>query len=161
LQRSPIEGVNKLIGHSFFSPFAEMKFLRLFLFTLLLSIPVLAQQPGSLGGQVQDTLGAVVPGASVTVVGADGKEKIATSNQRGEFTVTGLAPGTYTVRVKAEKFALYENAEVAITAGQRQELIVPLTVEGVEEQVDVSSSDGVSTDPQNNAGATVLKEKDL
>jgi hypothetical protein len=31
----------------------------------------------------------------------------------------------------------------------------------VEEKVDVSSSEGVSTDPQNNAGATVLKEKDL
>ena len=138
-----------------------MKFLRLFLFTLLLSIPALAQQPGSLAGQVQDTLGAVVPGASVTVVGADGKEKTATSNQRGEFTVAGLAAGTYTVRVKADKFALYENAEVAITAGERLELLVPLTVSGVEEQVDVSSDGGVSTDPQNNAGATVLKEKDL
>ncbi|HKP70319.1 MAG TPA: TonB-dependent receptor, partial [Pyrinomonadaceae bacterium] len=138
-----------------------MKFIRLFLFTLLLSIPALAQQPGSLGGSVQDTLGAVVPGASVTVVGADGKEKTATSNQRGEFTVTGLAAGTYTVKVKAEKFALYENAEVIITEGERMELLVPLTVEGVVEQVDVSSSGGVSTDPENNASATVLKEKDL
>src|SRR5262245_49676424 len=138
-----------------------MKFIRLFLFSLLLSVPALAQQPGSLAGSVQDTLGAVVPGASVTIVGPDGKEKTATSNQRGEFTVTGLAPGTYTVRVKADKFALYENAEVVITAGERMELLVPLTVAGLEEQVDVSSSGGVSTDPQNNADATVLKEKDL
>jgi hypothetical protein len=56
---------------------------------------------------------------------------------------------------------LYENTEIVIAAGQREELVVPLTVEGVEEQVDVSSSGGVSTAPQNNAGATVLKEKDL
>jgi hypothetical protein len=137
------------------------KFIKLFLFTLIFSVTAFGQQTGSVGGQVQDTLGAVVVGAAVTVVSADGKEKTATSNQRGEFSVAGLAPGKYTVRVKAPNFALYENTEVEVTAGQREELIVPLTVEGVEEQVDVSSSEGVSTDPQNNAGATVLKEKDL
>ncbi|MEO8041098.1 MAG: carboxypeptidase regulatory-like domain-containing protein, partial [Acidobacteriota bacterium] len=137
------------------------KFIKLFLFTFIFSATAFAQQTGSVGGQVQDTLGAVVVGASVTVVAADGKEKTSTSNSRGEFTVTGLAAGNYIVRVKAANFALYENTEVKITAGQREELLVPLTVEGVEEQVDVSSSEGVSTDPQNNAGATVLKEKDL
>jgi len=137
------------------------KLIGLFLFTLIFSISIFAQQTGSIGGQIQDTLGAVVVGASVTVVSADGKEKTATSNQRGEFSVTGLAPGKYTVRVKGANFALYENTEVEVRAGEREELVVPLTVEGVEEKVDVSSSEGVSTDPQNNAGATVLKEKDL
>ena len=141
--------------------FEMTKFIKPFLFTLILSVSVLAQQTGSIAGNVQDTLGAVVVGATVTVVGADGSEKTATSNQRGEFSVNGLAAGKYTVRVKAGNFALYENTEVAVSAGQREELLVPLTVEGVEEQVDVSSSEGVSTDPQNNAGATVLKEKDL
>jgi hypothetical protein len=136
-------------------------FIKLLLFTFVFCISGYAQQAGSLTGQVQDTLGAAVVGASITVVAADAKEKTATSNQRGEFSVTGLAPGRYTVRVKAPNFALYENTEVDITAGSQMELLVPLTVEGVEEQVDVSSSDGVSTDPQNNAGATVLKEKDL
>ncbi|HEX6126740.1 MAG TPA: carboxypeptidase regulatory-like domain-containing protein [Pyrinomonadaceae bacterium] len=134
---------------------------KLFLFALLFSTSVFAQQSGSLSGTVQDTLGAVVVGATVTVVSADGAEKTTTSNQRGEFSVSGLAAGKYTVRVKATNFALYENTEVEISAGRREELTVPLTVEAVDEQVDVSSSDGVSTDPQNNAGATVLKEKDL
>lgn len=142
-----------------------MKFIKLSLIALILAVGLdsaaVAQTNGSIGGQVQDTLGAVVVGASVTVVGPDGKEKTATSNQRGEFSVTGLAPGTYTVKVKALNFALYENTEVAVTAGERAELTVPLTVEVVEEQVEVSEGNSVSTDPQNNAGATVLKEKDL
>ena len=137
------------------------KFIKPFLFTLLFSAVAFGQQTGSVAGIVQDTLGSVVVGASVTVVAADGKEKLATSNSRGEFSVSGLGPGKYIVRVKAPNFALYENTEVEVAAGERQELLVPLTVEGVEEQVDVSSSEGVSTDPQNNAGATVLKEKDL
>lgn len=130
-------------------------------FAVLFSASVFAQQNGTISGQVQDTLGAVVTGASVTVVNAAGVEKTAVSNQSGEFTVSGLAPGRYIVRVKATNFALYENNEVDVAAGQRQELNVPLTVEAVAENVDVSANAGVSTDPENNAGATVLKEKEL
>jgi len=128
---------------------------------LLLNIQVFAQQNGSLTGQVVDSLGAIVIGASVSVVSSTGAEKITTSNSSGQYTVNGLAPGKYTVRVSAPKFALYENTEVQINAGAKEELIITMTVEGVQEQVDVSADTGVSTDPANNAGATVLKEKEL
>jgi hypothetical protein len=140
--------------------FIKLSFFSVFI-ALAFSITATAQANGSLTGQVQDTLGASVVGASVTVVDAAGKEKITTSNNRGEFTMNGLAPGKYTVRVKAANFELYENTEVEIAAGQKAELTVPLSVGGVEEQVDVSSGDTVSNDPANNASATVLKEKDL
>lgn len=142
-----------------------MKLFRLtilaFAFTLGLSPIAFGQTNGSIGGVIQDTLGAIVRGASVTVVAADGKEKTATSNQQGEFSVTGLAAGTYTVKVKAENFALYENTEVVVVSGERAELTVPLTVEAMEEVVDVNSANTVSTDPNNNAGATVLGEKEI
>ncbi len=142
-----------------------MKFTRLFLISgfiaLFLNLSIFAQQNGSLTGQVVDSLGNIVIGASVTVVVPGGTEKTTTSNQRGEFTVNALVPGKYTVKVSAPKFSLYENAEVDVIAGQKGELIVTMTVGGVEEQVDVDSDTGVSTDPANNAGATVLKEKEL
>ena len=128
---------------------------------LFVSAAAFAQQNGSIGGSVQDANGAIVVGASITVVAADGKEKTTTSNQRGEFSVTGLAPGKCTVKVIATNFSLYENAEVEVTAGERTELIVPLTVAGVEEKVDVNSNEGVSTDADANKSATILKEKDL
>lgn len=142
-----------------------MKLLRLFLLTgiltLLISSVTFAQQAGSLTGQIVDALGAIVVGASVTVVSADGKEKTAVSNQRGEFTVNGLLPGKYTVKAIAPKFALYENTEVEIAAGKREEISIILIVEAVAEQVEVSNDNRVSTDADNNAGATVLKDKDL
>ena len=142
------------------------RFISLILFAgiaaVVFSLPVFAQQTGSVSGQVQDTLGAVVVGATVTVIGPDAKEKTATSNERGEFSVTGLAPGKYTVCVAAPNFALYENTEVQITSGHREVLTIPLTVEAVAAQVDVQTNTGVSTDPNNNCGnATVLKDKDL
>ncbi len=137
------------------------KLILLSLVSLSVGLPVFAQQNGSISGQVQDTLGAVVVGATVTVVSASKAEKTATSNQSGNFTVSGLAVGTYTVKVFATNFALYENTEVQVTASERTELTVPLAIEAVTEQVDVDSANTVSTDPEGNLGATVLKDKDL
>ncbi len=143
-----------------------MRFIRsLFIFGLasvMLYSPVSGQQQnGSITGIVQDTVGAILVGASVTVVAPDNRERTTTSNARGEFSMTGLAPGVYTLKVFATNFGLYENTEVRVSAGQRTELTVPLAPEGVTEQVDISTEEGVTTDPQGNLGATVLKGSDL
>lgn len=142
-----------------------MKFISTFIFTALialsLAIPAFAQQPGSLGGSVVDSFGAVVVGATVTAVAEDGTSKTATTNNRGEFAITGLKPGKYIVSVIAENFAPFQQPDVEVTAGKRHDLTASLTVAAVEQKVDVSASEGVSTDPANNAGATVLKDKDL
>lgn len=142
-----------------------MKRLKFALFTAIISIFLanasFAQSSGSVAGQVVDSLGAVVVGATVTAVSPDGKEKQAITNARGEYVISGLVPGTYTVRAIATNFSLYENTEVTVSAGERTELIPVLTVGGVEESVDVGGDNGVSNDPENNAGATVIKGKDL
>ena len=142
-----------------------MKFIRSVLFLILSSVVLtgaaFSQSTGSIGGQVVDSLGAIVVGATVTAVAADGKQKQAVTNSRGEYSITGLAPGKYTVRAIAPKFALYENTEVTVTAGERNELSVVLTVAGVEEKVDVSNENKVSTDADANTSATVIKDKDL
>lgn len=131
------------------------------LLVLALSSAVFAQATGSVSGQVMDTLNAVIPGATVTVVDSTGKQKQSITNDRGEFTVSGLAPGTYTVKAIAPKFGLYENSDVEVTAGQKTELIIPLTVAAIDESVDVSGSNTVSDDANSNANATVLKGQDL
>ncbi len=129
--------------------------------TALSAASIFAQSTGSVAGTVTDTLGAIVVGATVTAVSADGKQKQAISNARGEYSITGLAPGKYTVKAIAPKFSLYENADVTVTAGEKNDLMVILTVGGVQENVDVTTGQTVSTDPDNNASATVLKDKDL
>ena len=129
------------------------------IFTLIGS--TFAQTTGSLTGQVVDELGQIVVGANVIAVDAAGKEKTVISNGSGNFTINGLAPGKYTVRVTATNFSLYENTEVNVTAGQSEELTVALTVQGVEEQVDISNENQVNTDSENNLSATVLKNEDL
>ena len=119
------------------------------------------QSTGGINGQVVDTLGAVVVGATVTMAAPDGKEKQAISNGRGDYSFTGLVPGTYTVRAIAPKFALYENTEVVVSPGARTELSIVLTVAAIEENVEVTNENQVSTDSENNADSTIIKGKDL
>ncbi len=140
--------------------------MKLFKYLLLVSFlfasnSVYAQQNGSLSGQVFDSLGAVLKGATVTVTAADGKLKTTVSNNQGEFQIAGLAPGKYKVIVKSATFSDYENTEVEITAGNKEELVVAMTVQIKEETVEVSNAGQVSTEADDNKSATVLKEKDL
>ena len=142
-----------------------MAYIKSFIFgafiILTLTLSAFAQTTGGLRGQVVDELGQVVVGATVIAVDSAGKEKTTTSNNSGEFAINGLVPGKYIVRVTSANFALFENTEVNITAGQNEELTVALTIQGVEEQVDVSNANQVDTDPNNNVSATVLKNEDL
>src|SRR5688500_6380079 len=96
------------------------------LFTILINTTVFAQQTGSISGQVEDSFGAVVIGATVIAVDSAGTEKSTTTNRDGAFTFTGLAPGNYIVRVVAENFAFFENPEVEVKAGERQQVAVAL-----------------------------------
>lgn len=142
-----------------------MNFIRKAIFSAFIAIlgasAAFAQANGSIGGTVTDSLGAIVPGATITVVAADGTQKQATTNKSGEYTVSGLKAGVYTVKAFAAKFALYENAAVEVTAGDKTDLIVVMTVAALDENVDVKTGDQISTDPNENKSATVLKDKDL
>ncbi len=142
-----------------------MKFVKLLLISAIFSLAIAgtaaAQSTGGISGSVTDSLGAVVVGASVTVVGANGSQKIVVTNARGEYSIAGLPAGKYTVKAIAPNFGLYENTEVEVTAGEKTDLIVVLTVSGVQENVDVSNDNKISNDPDSNASATVIKDKDL
>src|SRR5580658_4091077 len=103
---------------------------------LALSIPValLAQNTGALRGQVTDPSGAAVPNASVTLTGPNNAVKVAQTDNTGNYSVNGLAPGSYTVRVMAPGFTLVEKPAMDLAAGRANTLDVPLSVE-VEKQV--------------------------
>jgi hypothetical protein len=76
--------------------------------------------------------------------------------------VTGLVPGKYGVKVVAQGFTTFDQADVEITAGQAQKLTVSLTIEVQEEKVEVTdTTTKVDVNPANNAGAIVMQGKDL
>src|SRR5262249_25036163 len=115
---------------------------------------------GSLRGQVTDPSGAVIPRASVTASGADGKVKVATTNQQGAYTIPGLASGEYTVRVLAKGFAVFES-KVNLAPSAAQTVNAQLTVSAEQQEVTVTDQLHVDVDPSNNASQLVLKGTDL
>ena len=123
---------------------------------------VAQQRNGSLKGQVLDELGGAIVGVTVTAIDAQGVEKTVTTNDGGSYTINGLAPGRYTVRAVSNGFGLYENPAVDVVAAKPVQLDITLKVSIEEQKVTVAAdSNSVSTEPENNAGAVVLKGADI
>ena len=121
-----------------------------------------AQGPsGTLHGQVKDPSGATVTNALVVLVPAAGTSLTAQTNGQGIYELKA-APGKYTVDVTAPGFALYENTDVEITAGQVQTLNISLAIEVEKQKVEVSdTAPTVQVNPENNASAVVISGKAL
>lgn len=70
----------------------------------LFSIPALAQT-GSFTGRVTDTTGGVIPGAHITVHNEQtGVDLKTVTTSTGDYTITYLNPGSYTVIAEATGF---------------------------------------------------------
>jgi hypothetical protein len=130
---------------------------------LLLTGYLLAQTPsGSLRGRVTDPTGAVIPQATVTATGASGNNTTVLTNGQGVYEVTGLPAGVYTVTTAAKGFAVSQEQNVAITAGQVLQFDIALEIQVKAEKVEVQEeSTTVGVSPTENASSIVIKGKDL
>jgi hypothetical protein len=124
--------------------------------TSLLAAAAGFAQNATLGGQVADETGAVVPGAKITV-----GSKTATADNNGMYSVTGLAPGSYSVTAAAPDLAMTP-VKIVLKAGA-QTLNLQLKVASTVQQVTVAESVGpvLSTDSSSNAGQLTLRGADL
>jgi len=134
-----------------------------FLATFGARIAARAQSPtGEVRGTITDPSGALIPAAQVVLSGPNGASRSATSGRDGTFQIGPVQPGSYTLVVNASGFAAttIENVEVAAGKTIQEKVTLQLPVE--EQQVQVKEDvQGVSTSPDENAGAIVIKGKDL
>jgi hypothetical protein len=91
---------------------------------------------GSIAGDVIDSNGGAVPGASVKVTGALG-ERTTTTNDQGHYEVGNLIPGSYTVRIEKEGFKAGEVTEVIVLVGKATTAKVSLQAGNISEVVTV------------------------
>ncbi|HEY6302083.1 MAG TPA: carboxypeptidase-like regulatory domain-containing protein, partial [Terriglobales bacterium] len=96
---------------------------------LLVSVPSLLRAQnsnGSLRGEVQDASAARVAGAQIAVQSKGSSiTREATANERGEFRVEGLLPGSYRVTVNAKGFA-EATADVDVAVSVVRDIAVTL-----------------------------------
>jgi Carboxypeptidase regulatory-like domain len=95
---------------------------------------------GSIQGTVKDSTGAVVPGASVTVINQSTNVAVHTkSSAVGFYEVPGLFTGTYKVSVTAPNMKTY-NRSIDLLAGQTAVINPVMTAGSVSQQVTVSAN---------------------
>src|SRR5437660_132143 len=138
--------------------------MRLSVLAILFVIPgqLFAQTgEGRIFGKVSDPSTAVVSQAVVSAISASGKVSTAKTDRSGAFEFRTLPPAKYRLSVSAPGFAVYTQ-DVDLIQGQTQNVDISLTIAKIEAKIDVRDEAGSgNTDPANNAGAIVLKEKDL
>ena len=113
----------------------------------------------SLGGQVVDPSGALVPGATVTLTrGATVLTAISASDGRYQFR--NISAGTYQLAVEAVGFAPLTMPGLVLSA--TRQLNLPLKIAADQEQVTVTTqAAGLSMNSDENANSTVLKGSDI
>ena len=111
------------------------------LLVFLAASPLPAQvESGKVLGEVQDSTGAMVKGAKVTVINVDtGVTHEVTTGAGGEYVVTELRPGSYTVSVEMEGFKKAVQPAFKLDVNQVVRVDVTLVPGMVTEHVEVSA----------------------
>jgi hypothetical protein len=102
-----------------------------------------AQTSGSatLRGAVRDPQGAVVAGATVTLINERTKdERKAATNDDGGYSFSALTPGTYTIKVEAPGFKKAEQSGIAVETSSTRGLDVGMEVGQPSETVTITAT---------------------
>ena len=111
---------------------------------------------GSVAGTITDQTGAVVPGASITIVNDNtGLTRSTTSGGAGDYTIIDLPAGTYTLTVTAQGFKPVKQTGILVTVGSVNQQNVQLAVGAVTQQVTVSGAAATLQTQQTNVHTTI------
>src|SRR5260370_2696461 len=126
---------------------------------MLLLCPVISraqQLTATLSGTVTDSSGAVIPNATVTVTQtATNAVRTAQSDQSGDYAVTSLPAGTYTVAASSSWFENYLAKNVVLNVGEKRGLNIQLKAGSTSTTVTVEAA-AVSVDTESSAQAGTI-----
>jgi len=98
-------------------------------------------------GQVTDSTGGIIQNATVVITNkATNAERRVQSNDDGNYVLTPLVPGTYTLTVEQANFKRYEQTDLILNARDRRTINVVLEPGDVTELVTVTSEQTVVQD---------------
>ena len=131
---------------------------------LLMPAPTWAQGSSAAGivGTVKDTSGAVLPGVTIEAASPALIEKVRStvSDDKGEFRIIELRPGTYSVTFTLPGFSTFKRDGLELGSSFTAQLNVEMKVGGLEETVTVSGEtplvDTSSVSQQKSMSKTLL-----
>ena len=119
--------------------------------------PVVAQSTnGSVVGQVTDPTGAGVGQATVTITNAaTGASRVVNAARTGEYTLSEVPVGTYTLLVTSKSFKRFVTSGVIVNVATVTRADARLTLGNVSETVEVSAS-SIQVDTESGALGTIV-----
>src|SRR5215472_14782114 len=116
------------------------------------------QATGAIIGKVVDEQGGVLPGVSVIVKGPGAPVTVYT-DARGEFRVTNIDAGAYTLTVALQGFSTVNRENVVVQAGRNTELTVPMKLSAVAATVTVTGEAPILETKRVGTGSQVSQEE--
>ncbi|MPZ18508.1 MAG: TonB-dependent receptor plug domain-containing protein [Luteitalea sp.] len=118
-------------------------------------IGVAQETTSAITGRIVDDQGLGLPGAAVTVTGAQGQRR-AVTDVDGVFRVSALTPGTYSVQVDLQGFKGLSQDDIALSLGQTINLqTLLMQVGGLTERVELVADPPVIDASTTTIGATI------
>ncbi|MBA2303289.1 MAG: TonB-dependent receptor [Acidobacteria bacterium] len=113
---------------------------------------------GTISGRITDAQGAVLPGVTITAssTALQGVRNV-TSSEHGDYILTFLPPGDYTVRAELSGFRTLDQ-RVTVAAAQSVPFNLEMGVSGVAETVTVQGS-ASEVIPRTSTAATTLRQE--
>jgi hypothetical protein len=106
---------------------------------VLLTLSANAQTAATIVGDITDASGAVAPNISVTAINeGTGIERKVLTNDAGQYRITPLNPGTYTIQIEAAGFKKEVRTSVVLQVGTVLEVDFSLQVGQVTETIGVT-----------------------
>ncbi|SNT37835.1 TonB-dependent Receptor Plug Domain [Granulicella rosea] len=119
-----------------------------------------AQNTGSIFGNVVDQTGAVVAGASITATDdAHGITRTVKSTSRGEFQMSSLPVGAYTLTITAPTFETEAITGITVDANSNIKEVVKLSVGKASDTIVVQDTEGSVVDARSATIATLIPQQ--
>lgn len=128
---------------------------------LMTTTAALAQQiTGTIAGTVSDSQGAVVPSASVKAINSEtGFSRSTVSDSAGNYTLTYLPVGNYSVEVSAAGFKKTLQKNIVVSVDTAQAYSPSLTVGAVDETITVTTAPPLVNVSSETLGRTISPDE--
>ncbi len=109
--------------------------------TLFICFDISAQTTGSVVGKTTDPSGAVVPGVAIKATSqATGFSRESTTDASGEYVISLLPVGRYTIAAQKQGFEPYKLTDVVVNVNENIRVDLPLSLGKVAQSVSVTAS---------------------